>query len=305
MQPSAFALRGLPLLYLVALSLVMFLLSALVISLLPVGLRGSFYVEQAIIQLLTFALPPCTLSLWLSRRGGRSLLGSADCRLGWVSLALWVVSLLLLQPLVEVVGEWNNSINLGRWEASLRAVQHQSESLTHTHLYQPSLGSLLKNLLCMALIPALCEELYFRVGIQGILSRGSHHPHVVIILTAVVFSLAHGEAYSFAPRFLLGVLLGYAFATGGIKASAVLHFTNNALVVVVSHLLARGVQSFAPEQPFSEGQPFAFEHPFSEGMPFAFEQPFAVSLPVSLILGVVGIALAVVLVAKSDGKERP
>ena len=105
-----------------------------------------------------------------------------------------------------------------------------------------SVSGLLFNLLVVAVVPAVCEEAFFRVGIQNLMHRWTGNIHAAIWITAALFSVVHFEAYSFMPRFLMGALLGYLFVYGGsfvVNASA--HFVNNAVVVALYWLSARGI----------------------------------------------------------------
>lgn len=82
----------------------------------------------------------------------------------------------------------------------------------------------------IAIFPALGEELLFRGGMQKQMHKKGGDPHWAIFITALVFSLLHMDLMAFFYRFLLGVLLGYAyFWSGSIWPSIVIHFCNNAL----------------------------------------------------------------------------
>lgn len=103
------------------------------------------------------------------------------------------------------------------------------------------LGGLLFNLLIIALIPAVGEELTFRGVLQQGLSRRMN-PHVAIILAAAIFSFIHFQFYGFLPRMFLGILLGYMFyVSGSLWTSILMHFVNNGTAVVLYYLNDKGI----------------------------------------------------------------
>jgi len=95
------------------------------------------------------------------------------------------------------------------------------------------MGGLFVNLIVIAVIPAIGEELTFRGVIQKLLSKWFRNPHWAIFLTAFLFSAMHVQFLSFLPRFFLGMVLGYIyFWTGSIWLSILVHLVNNAVAVV-------------------------------------------------------------------------
>jgi membrane protease YdiL (CAAX protease family) len=98
------------------------------------------------------------------------------------------------------------------------------------------LGDLLLNLLVIAIVPAIGEELLFRGYLQQSFSNWLSNPHVAIIVTAVLFSAIHLHFQAFLPRFILGVLLGYLFYwSGSLWLPILAHFANNAQAVIISY----------------------------------------------------------------------
>ena len=97
-----------------------------------------------------------------------------------------------------------------------------------------SLGFFLLGLIVYALLPAIAEELVFRGIIQkGLSSR--YNAFTTIFLSSVMFVLMHGSLQQTLYQFVLGIMLGYLAHVGGsIIYSMILHFLNNALVVVFS-----------------------------------------------------------------------
>ena len=212
----------------------------------PAGLRWT----QLITSVLAFALPPVLMVAIYYKGNARAFYGLDAGRGTWGVLAVGVVALLLLMPAVEGLGEWNDTWNLGVLGEKLRSIQDQTEGLVEGLLATDTVGGLVANLMVIALTAAVCEELFFRCGVQGLLQRWFGNRHAAVWVAAAVFSLVHGELFSFMPRLLLGALLGYLYAFGRSPLPNMLvHFLNNAIVVVLYWLVARGVLDIDPEAP--------------------------------------------------------
>lgn len=89
----------------------------------------------------------------------------------------------------------------------------------------------------MAFLPAFCEEVLFRGGLQNFLTRGTNKPWLAIIIVSAIFSLMHISFYGFLSRFALGVVLGALYHySGTIWWSITAHFLNNALAITVLYV---------------------------------------------------------------------
>ena len=93
---------------------------------------------------------------------------------------------------------------------------------------------LLLGIIIFALLPAIAEELIFRGIIQKSLSTRLNG-FSTVILTSIMFVLMHGSLQQTVYQFIVGILLSYVSYVGGsILYSIILHFLNNALVVLFS-----------------------------------------------------------------------
>jgi sodium transport system permease protein len=99
----------------------------------------------------------------------------------------------------------------------------------------PEGRSLLATLGLVALTPAVCEEALFRGPIlRGLRSQLS--PAASVLLTGLLFGLFHLDVARILPASLLGVLLSFiALESGSILPAMLAHFTNNAILVVLSY----------------------------------------------------------------------
>jgi sodium transport system permease protein len=86
--------------------------------------------------------------------------------------------------------------------------------------------------LVVAVTPAICEELYFRgFALTGLRRLG---PAGAIVISALLFGLAHASIYRLLPTAVLGLLFGVAvWRTGAIACSILAHALNNGLIVTM------------------------------------------------------------------------
>ena len=207
---------------------------------------------QGLSQLLIF-LVPSLLFVYLFRRAERFL--CYDCsRQQWRQVGLGLLALLLLTPAVDALGLWNDSWHFsGRWESvetALRTAAAHAETITGQMLTMTSWGDLLLVLLIVALIPAVCEEMLFRGIIQQSITRRWGNIHFAVWIAALLFSLCHGDLFALLPRLLLGALLGYLYAySRSLLVNSLVHFFNNAIVVVHYYLYQHSVLHFSPDDP--------------------------------------------------------
>lgn len=200
---------------------------------------------QLIQTAFTFVLPAFLLAHFVGQ--GVSYLKFTPIR----SSLMWFC-VILLMPLALPAVNWLKSLNdlvvlphfMSGVELWMQQMEHQSEVLTDKFLSVSSYSGLALNLLVMAAIPALGEELFFRGILQTVLGE-KFNRHLAVWITAFIFSAIHLQFYGFLPRFLLGAALGYLFLfSGSIWASIVAHFINNALAVVLFFLTFNGYLTF-------------------------------------------------------------
>ena len=97
-------------------------------------------------------------------------------------------------------------------------------------------GWLILNILILAVLPAICEELLYRgVIFNGLRKFGSVW---AVLISALFFALAHGSAMQFFYQLILGVVLALiVLKSGSIFASSLVHFLNNAIVVIYNYIV--------------------------------------------------------------------
>ena len=187
-------------------------------------------------QLAIFIVPP--LVLWkIMRKTNPNYLGLSHIPTAQqflIVIGLFIVSIPFLQYMIML----NESMSLGEslsgLEAWMREQQDKNDFITEKFLQSVSYPSLFVNLIIMAVMPAIGEELFFRGVLMSWFKKLTSNIHINIIITSIIFSAIHMQFYGFIPRFLLGMALGYTYYwTASLWAPILLHFVNNAITVFV------------------------------------------------------------------------
>jgi hypothetical protein len=146
-------------------------------------------------------------------------------------------------PLINFLAEINMRIEVpvDALEQFLRSMEGEAEKIIRAFTDTQSVWGLLVNLLMIGVLAAVGEELIFRGVLQRLLTGMVKSPHLAIILTAILFSAFHFQFFSFLPRFVLGIVLGYLMYLGrSIWFPILAHFVNNTMGVVYYYFNSRG-----------------------------------------------------------------
>ena len=97
--------------------------------------------------------------------------------------------------------------------------------------------NLLLNICLIALIPAICEEIFFR-GFILTSFRYNRKSYVgAIIASGILFGIMHMDFIRIIPTSILGMTFAYAvYKTNSIFVSMFMHFLNNGFAVVLTHI---------------------------------------------------------------------
>ena len=199
----------------------------LLLSGLPRRLAGDSVViplvGNAIITIVLFAILPAAMAVW----------NGVDLKEGFR---------LRLPPIASFLGAI--ILGLSLWPIAIELARHQSSSFEQSkeikeqfERISASLNavSLAVKLLTLAVIPAICEEFFFRGYLLSAFRR-QMSPGLSILLTGALFGLFHVIAMlafeRFIPTFFLGLVLGWVcYRTGSLYPGIVLHTTHNALII--------------------------------------------------------------------------
>ena len=244
----------------------LFLIILFVSSLIGVAISAIFMaagdtgmkIAQGLSSIFMFVVPPIVYYYVTRMKHQMYDLGFRKPANPWWLIIIGVVLMFISLPVTNQLTRWNEAMSFGgvfeKLEKYLKMLEETAAATTEKMLNVDTIGGLLLNLLVIALIPAVGEELTFRGVLQQGLMRRVKSPHVAILLSAAIFSFIHFQFYGFLPRMFLGILLGYMFyITGSLWTSIAMHFVNNGTAVVLYYLNNKGIIDIDPEH-FGEMQ---------------------------------------------------
>jgi membrane protease YdiL (CAAX protease family) len=196
-----------------------------------------------------FLLPPFLMAFLWAKQPLEWLKLKSETR----GYGLWAIYLMLMAlPAINLVGYFNQQMSLPAFleplEQWMKTAEANAAHLTEQFLSVTTFDGLIINILLMALLPAVAEELTFRGVLQRLIqtqtneaiNREGKRVHLAIWCTAILFSAIHMQFYGFLPRMLMGALFGYALVwTGSLWIPILMHFTNNAMAVILYFLAIR------------------------------------------------------------------
>lgn len=194
--------------------------------------------QQLVQSAFAFLLPPLLFASLCHEQPLRYL-GLYE-PIGWRQALLVVATMLVAVPCINLLAWLNEQVPFPSFmsglETRLRLLEDQAQTQTDFLLRAPTFGGLWLNLLVLALMPALGEELFFRGALQRLF--GEVMPKAwPVWLAAFVFSAVHMQFFGFVPRMLLGAFFGYLLLwSGSLWLPVLAHLVNNAVVVVFRYL---------------------------------------------------------------------
>ncbi|HTL80517.1 MAG TPA: CPBP family intramembrane glutamic endopeptidase [Bacteroidia bacterium] len=152
----------------------------------------------------------------------------------WMQFFFGVLAMIVIVPGVDWTYEL---LRNAMTDPDLKAIQEMGEKSGALLERMPHLGDLFACLFVSALVPAVCEELFFRACIQQSLKEWIGKPHLAVIITALFFSMLHFNPAGIAGIFISGLMLGYAFEwTGSLRINIAMHFFFNATSLFEEYL---------------------------------------------------------------------
>ncbi len=170
----------------------------------------------------------------------------------WLLALAGVATYALLMPFVDWLGVWNNHWNFGQMFSLMSEEYNQMFLKIIKGTADTGFIGLLKMIVVLAVLPAICEELFFRVGLQQLLGKWFRNDHIAIVVTALVFSFMHLDMSGFLVRFVMGLVLGYVFLySRSVVPNVMLHFLNNTVATISTYVALRNGASLAElEEPW-------------------------------------------------------
>ena len=162
---------------------------------------------------------------------------------GMVPMLLVILMMVSVIPFINYMAEINlkMEIPIRALDQLLRSLESTAEEMMVAFTATKNIGGLLVNLLMIGVIAAVGEELIFRGLLQRLMCDMVKNVHLAILITALIFSAFHFQFFSFLPRFVLGLVLGYLMFYGqSIWYPILAHFVNNAMGVIYYYFNSRG-----------------------------------------------------------------
>lgn len=193
---------------------------------------GTIKLAQTVSSIILFGLPSWFYARLTFRDHPLRHLGFRPAAKNSFYIAA-IFLLLVSYPLEGWLGMLNQQIKLPHWMIQM---EQDSDKEVEKLLQVKTSIDLFINLLVVAIIPAIFEEICFRGALQKIMIQIFKNPWAGIIVTAILFSAFHLQFQGFLPRMFLGFLLGAAYwYSGSLWTSILAHaFFNGIQVVLVS-----------------------------------------------------------------------
>lgn len=138
-----------------------------------------------------------------------------------VAIVLAIIAIFLFTPLME-------AIEFGFMQLGY----NPSDELPMVEKMRSSGGFFLLGLVIYAVLPAVAEEIVFRGVIQTSI-QSKYNGAVAITVSTILFVFMHGALQQTVYQLVMGIMLGYVACVGGsILYSIILHFLNNAFVIL-------------------------------------------------------------------------
>jgi sodium transport system permease protein len=185
-----------------------------------------------IMLIALIAGPACLMAIMLTRRPAKTLLLCPPSFAATVPVAGLLA--LCLHPLLLWLNE-GICFLYPLSPAALTKLQEIDGMFQAAPLWQA--------LLVICLAPAICEELAFRGFILSGLRRLGHK-WGAIVLTSVLFGLAHGILQQSLGATVIGIVIGYiAVKTGSLLPGVLYHGVHNSLSILIGRLTPEVVDS--------------------------------------------------------------
>lgn len=202
---------------------------------------AGFKVIQILSSIGTFILPPIALALTERKKVKEFYLFKQP---KFLLIVLVLAIMILSMPFMEWTVIWNQKMVLPDFLHKIEQWMKEKEAIAMKMTIQlitvRSNFDFIVNLVMIAVIPAIGEELMFRGGVQRSLNRAFENPHLAIWLSAIIFSAIHMQFYGFVPRMLLGAGFGYLYYySGSIWYAMLAHFINNAYAVCAAFYMQK------------------------------------------------------------------
>lgn len=206
------------------------------------NLIGYLKITQFFYTIVAFFVP-AALFAYLWQPYPATYLGLKPAPKG-IQIVIALFAMYGVLPLAGLLGEWNETWPISQ---SAKDMQTMAEKLLAVMLRMPTMKDLFINLVLVAIIPAIGEELFFRGVLQRLVIKATRKVWLSVFITSILFSAIHGEVLGFMPRVVLGFGLGAIYViSGNLWLSILAHILNNGSQVVMLYLFQHGMMKDDP-----------------------------------------------------------
>lgn len=183
-------------------------------------------------HLFMFTISAIAFAYWMKRKAWQTYFQDEDIDASLITK--FVILLFVAYPIIIASAVVLEGIDLPLWVDSMD--QDSIDSLMNI-LKMDGIVDLLVNLLIVAILPAIGEELLFRGVVQNELLGKIEDHHVAIFIASMIFSGVHMQVQGFLPKLVIGLILGYAYYwSKSIWVPIILHFINNSIPTIMLYL---------------------------------------------------------------------
>lgn len=201
-------------------------------------LMASF--QTMILSLLTFGVP--ALAFWYMYGDGKPWRGlhmSTPPR--WRAAVYAVVLVFVSAPMVGYVSVFVKDFSLYILPQDvcdyLNEAMREREEYMNLMMGDGAWDMLPVSILVLGVIPALCEEMFFRGTLQRIMMRAFHRPMPAVVMTSAVFTLLHADFLNWVGIFICGGMLGLLYLyTSSLWVPVAFHMVWNIWNIVMMYM---------------------------------------------------------------------
>jgi uncharacterized protein len=205
------------------------------------GLKEAGFIKYSlVVQEISFFIIPAVIILTKLNPGNQtSIMDIKTLRINDVILV--IILAFCAFPVTGLAGQLNSGLVLPDWLSGagewIRDKEDYADHLLELIMTPGTFAGMLLNLLIIAALPAISEELIFRGIFQKIFQNIFRSGHLSVWFTSFIFSAIHLQFFGFLPRFILGLIFGYLFLwSRNLWLPVIAHFINNAVPVAGVYL---------------------------------------------------------------------
>ena len=212
---------------------------------------GFLKIYQIINQVGIFIIPVLFYTYFVTNNTQSYL--AIDRKPKLISVLVGSLVIFAVLPFNGYLDELNRSMEFPGFmsgiEEWMKSKELQAKILTEAFLDGDTITGLLVNIIIVAVLPAIGEELLFRGVLIRLFDQMVKNIHIAVLISSVIFSAIHLQFYGFLPRLMLGMLLGYMFVfTRSLWVPIIVHFVNNAASAIVYFLYNNGTSKIPMEE---------------------------------------------------------